>query len=113
MSQKARIPIDLGTTSIAASQSAQVVGSGTYGALPNADLIVLSTTAASTSTLALAPVGKRITIVAGAISGTMVLTPAVLLSHNTVSFTATANSIVLVSLGTSWAIVSNNGCTIA
>ena len=75
----------------------------------------IATTAATTHTLANGATGQLKIIVMIADAGDAVLTPTTLLGYSTITFNTVGDSVVLMFLDATrgWAIVSNQGCTIA
>tara|TARA_R100000789_G_scaffold99131_2_gene104811 strand:+ start:939 stop:1385 length:447 start_codon:yes stop_codon:yes gene_type:complete len=75
----------------------------------------IATSAATTHTLANGATGQLKIIVMIADAGDAVLTPATLLGYTTITFNTVGDSVVLMFLDATrgWAIVSNQGCTIA
>ena len=75
----------------------------------------IATTGATTHTLANGATGQLKIIVMIADAGDAVLTPTTLLGYSTITFNTVGDSVVLMFLDATrgWAIVSNQGCTIA
>ena len=75
----------------------------------------IATSAATTHTLADGATGQLKIIVMIADAGDAVLTPTTLLGYSTITFNTVGDSVVLMFLDATrgWAIVSNQGCTIA
>ena len=75
----------------------------------------IATSAATTHTLANGATGQLKIIVMIADAGDAVLTPTTLLGYSTITFNTVGDSVVLMFLDATrgWAIVSNQGCTIA
>ena len=75
----------------------------------------IATSAATTHSLANGDTGQLKIIVMIADAGDAVLTPATLLGYTTITFNTVGDSVVLMFLDATrgWAIVSNQGCTIA
>lgn len=73
----------------------------------------LVTTGANALTLAAGVQGQLKTIVMRTDGGDGTLTPAGLLGGTTITFNDVGDSCMLLSSGSSWFIVANNGCTVA
>lgn len=115
MSQSGRVLQNAGTLSTASLLTTVLAGSGALTLVQESEIVLLNTTAASTVALpAASNVGKRVSFIGNSIVGNCVITPSTFVGHSTATITATGQAVTLVYTGSAgWAMLSNNGATIA